>query len=102
MPAVRDRRPPEVLSTDEARKALPQTSRGFAEQGADAEPVFFGAHRQPAGVMLSYERYLRMLDDLDDLSIALEVRRRDIADTGDRVSLDELIAEQGLSRSDIG
>ena len=60
MPALRDHRPPEVLSTDEARRALPKTSQGFRKNGASAEPVFFGAHRQPAGVMLSYERYLRM------------------------------------------
>jgi hypothetical protein len=98
---VRDRRPPEVLSTEEARKALPKTSRGFAEQGADAEPVFFGRQRQPAGVMLSYARYLRMLDELDDLAIAIEVLERDAAETGKRLSLDELLGEQGLSRSDL-
>jgi hypothetical protein len=101
MPAVSDRRPLEVLSTDEARRALPQTSAGFREQGAAAEPVFFGRHRQPAGVMLSYERYLRMLDELDDLAAALEAQKRLEGDTGERFSLDEVLADSGLSRSDL-
>lgn len=101
MPAVRDRRPLEVLSTDEARRALPKTSAGFREQGASAEPVFFGRHRQPAGVMLSYERYLRMLDELDDLAVALEVQKRLQADTEERFSLDEVLAASGLSRNDL-
>jgi len=52
--------------------------------------------------MLSYERYLEMLDLLDDLTMALEIRRRDRADDGSRLSLDELIRGQGLDPSDFG
>jgi len=103
MPAVRDRAsaPPTVLPTSEARRSLPKTSREFKERGVNAEPVFFGAHREPAGVMLSYERYLKMLDLLDDLAIALRIRQRDHVDEGARLTLDELIREHGLERSDI-
>ena len=97
---VRDR-PIEVLPTSQARKCLPQTSRAFTEQGADAEPVFFGAHRKPAGVMLSYERYIRLLDQLDDLTIALKIERRDRADEGTRLSLDELIGNLGFDRAEL-
>lgn len=86
----------------EARRRLPETSRCFVEKGIDAEPVFFGAHRKPAGVMLSYERYLKMLDVLDDLVIAIEVRKRDRSDTGERLSLDDLIRGQGFDPSDFG
>jgi hypothetical protein len=101
--AVRDRvSPPKVLATTEARASLPQTSREFAKKGAKAAPVFFGAHRRATGVMLSYERYLEMLDLLDDLTMALEIRRHDRADDGSRLSLDELIRGQGLDPSDFG
>jgi hypothetical protein len=98
---VRDR-PVDVLPTSEARRALSQTARRFLELGAEAEPVFFGAHRKPAGVILSFERYMQLLDRLDDLAIAQLVRDRDGADTGRRITLDELMAKHGLSREDFG
>jgi antitoxin StbD len=98
---VRDRAtPPTVLPTNEARKCLSKAAQLFKERGADAEPVFFGPHREPAGVMLSYERYLHLLDLLDDLTIALEVRKRDRADQGERLTLEELIREQGFEPAD--
>ncbi len=104
MPLLRDRSatPPEVLPMKEARKSLPQTSRCFREKGAEAEPVFFGAHRKPAGVMLSYERYVKMLDLLDDLAAALQIRQRDRADAGERLTLEELIREQGFDPAEFG
>ena len=100
---VRDRvgTPPEVLPTSEARRTLPRTTREFKEKGVDAKPVFFGAHRELTGVMLSYQRYLRLLDSLDELMIALEVRRRDRNDDGSRLSIDDLAREHGLSRDDL-
>jgi hypothetical protein len=52
--------------------------------------------------MLSYERYLKILDRLDDLSIALEVRKRDRRDDGTRLSLAELAREHDVDPSDIG
>ena len=80
---------------------LSQTARAFAEHGAAAEPVFFGAHRRAAGVMLSYERYLELLDRIDDLAIALEVRQRDRDDAGVRITLDAVLDEHGFGRSEI-
>ena len=100
MSVVRDRpdSPAEVLPTSEARRALPRTSREFALKGKKAKPVFFGAHRVAAGVMLPYEGYLELLDRIDDLSIALQVRGRDKADEGERLSVDEVLDELGLDR----
>jgi hypothetical protein len=86
----------------EARRTLPETVRCFAKRGADAEPIFFGAHRRPEGVMLSYARYRQMLDMLDDMAIELEVRRRDRQDDGARVTLSDLIRQQGLDPADFG
>lgn len=102
MPVVRPRSaPPEVLPTSEARKALSRTSREFEEKGVKAKPVFFGAHRRPAGVMLSYERYLQLLDRIDDLAIALQVRMRDLDDDGTRLSVDEMLDDLGFDRADL-
>lgn len=42
----------------------------------------------------------RFLDWLDDLSIAREVRKRDRSDTGERMTLDELIRAQGYDPAD--
>ena len=93
---VRDRRPLDVLPTGEARKCLSQASQHFRECGAKAEPLFFGPHRKAIGVILSYDRYVEMLDALDDLHAALEVRRRDRSDTGERLSFEDLAHSVGL------
>ena len=98
---VRDRKPFDVIPTSEARRCLSATSKRFRERGADADPVFFGPHRKPSGVILSYERYLGLLDALDDLAIALEVRKRDRADTGDRLSFEDLVRSQGILLEDL-
>ncbi len=92
-------RPHDVLPTSEARRTLSQTAHAFIECGAAAEPVFFGAHRRPAGVMLSYERYLELLDRLDDLAVAAQVRQRDRDDTGARETLDAVLGEHGFDRA---
>jgi hypothetical protein len=94
--------PPEVLPMKKARESLPRAARCFVEQGAQAEPVFFGAHRKPAGVMLSYELYMKMLNLLDDLAAAFEIRNRDRADTGERVTLAALIRDQGFDPAEFG
>ena len=94
--------PSEVLAMKEARQGLPGLSRCFAERGAAAAPVYFGAHRRPTGVMLSYQRYLGLLELVDDLVAALDVRLRDASDAGERMTLEELIADQGFDPADFG
>ncbi len=51
------------------REQLPGILRSFRERGADAEAVLGGANRRPELVMLPYEKYLDLLDELDNLSI---------------------------------
>lgn len=97
---IRDRAM-DVLPTSEARRTLPKVSREFSERGADAEPVFFGAHRKPAGVMLSYARYLQLLDQIDDMAIELVVRDRDRHDDGARVELGGVLVELGFDRAEL-
>ena len=94
--------PSEVLAMKEARESLPGLNRCFVEKGAAADPVYFGAHRRPTGVMLSYQRYLGLLHLVDDLVAALDVRRRDATDTGERMTLEELISDQGFDPAELG
>jgi hypothetical protein len=101
---VRDRTtlPPRVLPTNEVRRCLAETSQLFKKRGAKAEPVFFGPRREPTGVMLSYERYLYMLERLDDLSIALEIRKRERDDDGTRLTIEELAQEHDIDLGQAG
>jgi hypothetical protein len=63
------RRRHQVLGTRELRDQLPNILREFRRDGADAEPVVGGANRNPEVVLLSYDGYLDLMDDLDNLSI---------------------------------
>jgi antitoxin StbD len=87
---------------NEARRCLAATGRCFREHGADAEPVFFGSHRKPVGVMLSYEYFLRLLDQIDDRAITAEVQRRDAADDGARRPIEEVARDLGFDPSEVG
>ena len=57
----------------------------------------------PAARKVYQEALRRHMDDsADDLAIVLEVRARDAADDGVRVSLDELMVELGVTPDDFG
>jgi PHD/YefM family antitoxin component YafN of YafNO toxin-antitoxin module len=101
MPTMRARGM-QILPTGEARQALTKFLKVFREEGADAEPIFFGSHRKPEAVVLSYEAYDALLDALDDALIAQQVKDRDASDTGERMSLDELIRSRGLDPAQFG
>ena len=79
------RRPHDVLATREAREQLPTLLAGFRAAGAAAEPVVIGAHRRPEGVVLSYDRYLQLLDGRARIRTILAGR----AATGDAMGEDE-------------
>jgi hypothetical protein len=70
------RRPHQVLGTRELRDRIPSILREFREEGAEADAIVGGANRQPEIVMLSYERYLEMMDAFDNLSIEAVYRER--------------------------
>ncbi|HEY4096662.1 MAG TPA: hypothetical protein VGM33_14180 [Baekduia sp.] len=92
------RKPHEVLATREARQQLPSLLAGFRADGADAEPVVIGAHRRPEGVVLSYERYLMLLEGRERVAAILADR----AATGDGMDDDEAlrlaVSEQHAAR----
>jgi len=90
----------EVLPSAQARVRLADILRRFRREGAEAPPVFFGSHRKPEAVLLSYEKYMQLLDHLDDLAIALEVRRH--AERGHRepIEIEDLIRQEGYDPAD--
>lgn len=49
-----------TISTTEARTSLSQTLARFREEGLTAEPVVFGDHRRPEGVVLPYSLYVEL------------------------------------------
>ena len=60
-----------VISTTEARTTLSQTVARFRNEGASAEPVVFGDHRKPEGVVLSYELYIQLEEQIDQARFEL-------------------------------
>ena len=85
----------EVLATTEARDQLSEILRVFERQGASAEPVAFGSHRKPQGVILSWHLWLELLPAIEDYLDAAEASER-LADAGeDRVAFDEVAKALG-------
>ena len=84
----------DVLGTNDARAALNRIAAGF--EAGDREPVFFGPHRRPVGVIVSVDSYTEMLDQIDDLVIAREVQDRLANDDGTRLGFDELAEAVGF------
>lgn len=67
-------KPRKVLTTREAKQQLPSLLATFRTEGADVEPVVFGTHRRAEGVVLSYARYLQLLDGRDRVRAILDDR----------------------------
>ena len=69
--------PARCLATREARAQLPALLERFRQAGADAEPVVIGARRRPEAVVLSYERYLKLVGGRERVAAALEQQARE-------------------------
>ncbi|MGH9189194.1 MAG: hypothetical protein ACRD0Q_04040 [Acidimicrobiales bacterium] len=66
----------DILPTTEARAKLSQIVAEFARSGAGAEPVTFGSHRRPQGVIVPWELWLEILPAIEDHLDAAEARKR--------------------------
>ncbi len=84
------RNPHDVLATREARAQLPALLERFRQAGGDAEPVVIGAHRRPEAVMLSYERYLKLVGGRERVAAALERQAREAGEALDADAAMEL------------
>jgi antitoxin StbD len=91
-----------VVPSAEARDRLSGYLKLFREKGGAAEPVVFGSHRKPEGVILSYERYERLTEILDELVASEEVHEALAADAGKRVELADVAREAGFDPVELG
>ncbi len=94
--------PQTVVPSAEARDHLSGYLKLFRETGRQADPVVFGSHRKPEGVILSYERYEWLTEVLDELVASEEVREALEADTGKRVELADVAREAGFDPAEFG
>lgn len=91
-----------VVPSAEARDHLSSYLKLFREKGRQADPVVFGSHRKPEGVILSYERYEWQMEILDELVASEEVREAIAQDTGNRVELAGVAREAGFDPAEFG
>jgi antitoxin StbD len=90
--------PAHVLPSREAREELPKALARFRKEGASAEPVIFGSHRKPEGVVIPFALYASLLPAIEELEIAEIVRQRTAA--GAATPLSDLASEIGLDPAD--
>ncbi len=94
-------RPIPVVPTSVARARLSSILGEFRKDGADAEPVVFGSHRKPEGVMLSYESYERLLNLLEDMEIAAIVKERMSGNPKIIEGIDDMVRELGFDPDEL-
>lgn len=82
-------RPSEILPTTEARAKLSQIVAGFERDGIGAEPVTFGSHRRPQGVIIAWDLWLEILPAIEDQLDTAEARHRLERAGEERVSFDD-------------
>ncbi len=91
-----------IVPSAEARDHLASYLRLFRKEGEQAAPVVFGSHRKAEGVILSYERYARLTEILDELVASEEVHEALSDDTGKRVELADVAREAGFDPAELG
>ena len=86
-----------VLGTRELRDQMSEILREIREKGAKAKPVIGGANRRPELIILPYEAYMELMDELDNLAIADELKERlPHAFTRPTTSLEDTARELGF------
>lgn len=70
-----------ILPTTEARAKLSQIAAEFDREGVSAEPVTFGSHRRPQGVIIPWKLWLEILPAIEDRLDAVEADQR-LSDAG--------------------
>jgi Antitoxin VbhA len=86
-------RPTEVVTVTDARSMLPQLLSHLHDGGPDAEPVFIGAHRKAAGVLISVELF-------EELTALREkfARRESVASAWGSVTAEGLVPTGGFTQ----
>lgn len=89
----------EVLPTTEARARLSQIVADFAQRGLSAEPVAFGSHRKPQGVIVPWELWVEVAPAVEDALDAAEARERLAAAGESRIDFDAAATALGRDPS---
>ncbi len=87
-----------VLPSRQAREQFPSALKRFREEGASAEPLIFGAHREPEAVVIPFALYSELLPAIEELEIARIVRERSAS--GKSLPLSDLATQLGLDPAD--
>lgn len=85
----------ETLPTTEARAKLSQIAAEFERQGVSGEPVTFGSHRRPQGVIIPWALWLEILPAIEDRLDANEARQRLNEAGTERVGFDDVAKALG-------
>jgi antitoxin StbD len=89
----------EVLPTSEARGELSRALERFRQDGVTAEPLVFGGHRKPEGVVLPFALFERLVPFIEDVLIAETVRQR-IDAGGESLPIEGLMTDLGFDPAD--
>ncbi len=90
---------PQILTSSEARSALPGIGEEIARLGLDFTPVIFGSHRKPVGAIIPAALLDQMENLLEDIVISQQVTSRLAEGEGSKTVAD-LAAELGLDSAD--
>lgn len=82
-----------VTPTSQARTELSHTLERFRRDGFAAEPMVFGGHRRPEGVVLPFEMFERLLPAIEDILLAESIRGR-LSTSGPSESFDEFVTHE--------
>jgi hypothetical protein len=88
--------PPKVESVREAKSHLGSYLDAARTLGVEAPPKFFGAHRRPEAVVLSYEGWLALMDAVENQEIAALVAERSATRGKKSVALDDAMEMLGF------
>lgn len=89
------------VTASDARQSLMKTLKRFREQGLEARPVIFGAHRKAEAVVVPYETYRMLLEIAEEASVARTVTERSNQDDGSRFTLGEAAQKLGIDLEEL-
>ena len=93
--------PARVLTTTEAREAIPGIARRCHDEGIDAGIVFYGPQRRAQAAIVPIALLEALAPFLEDVVLAETLRQRRAEDSGVRRTLVELDLVHGFDADDV-
>lgn len=66
----------DVKTTSQTRQDLTKILADFRAKGKKAIPIIFGSHRKPEAVLVPAKVWQKVIDEIDDLRLEIEVHKR--------------------------